>query len=99
MEAKQAEAMPSANAQKVIAAQDAAVRQAEQSYRMASPDRPWAMGETFNHLYSAGAGDLSLCGDLRAGASARSAMLVARLHQVDCLGCLDAFTERTRPRG
>jgi hypothetical protein len=89
----------SEHAQKVMAAQDAAVKLAESLLVMGSIRLPWAMGETFNHLFhpSGWMTDASFCKRVTMTDKVRRELPVAQLHQVDCLDCLDVFTERTRP--
>jgi hypothetical protein len=100
MEATETEGMPSTHAQAVIDAHEAAVRRAEFAFVMCSPVRVWDLGSTFNHLFLRLKGSaVSLCGKSVAGAQRMASAPVAQLHQVDCLACLEAFTERTRPRG
>lgn len=68
-------------------------------YRMAGFPRPFrngGAGQRFNHLFPRG-GNPALCGGLAAVHPNR--LQPADLSRVDCLACLDALTERTRPCG
>jgi hypothetical protein len=81
--------------QKVIAAQEAAVALVESHLVMGAVG-----GSDFNHLFHRPGGwrDNSLCKNAAATSLARTKYPTAQLHQVDCLACLDAFTETTRPK-
>jgi hypothetical protein len=89
------------HAQSVLRAQDAAVKRAESQYVMGSftGQHPGTEGERFNHLFwpPTAISRASLCGRLAVSTWRRAEYPVAQLHQVDCLGCLDRFTELTRP--
>lgn len=82
-------------ARKVIAAQEAAVALVESNLVIGAVG-----GSDFNHLFHRPGGwrDNSLCKHVAATSMARVGYPTARLDQVDCLACLDAFTEMTRPK-
>jgi hypothetical protein len=81
----------------LLKARDAAIGYLESSYRMAGFPRPFAgpAGERFYHLFAPGE-NLALCKGLAVVRVQR--LQPARLYEIDCLACLDAFTERYRGR-
>ncbi len=90
----------------LMRAQDAIVLAALAHYRMAGFQRPFQPrpGDRFNHLFKAagalvvpdgGRAHLALCEGLAVVNPAR--LKPAFLSEVDCIACLDRFTELTRP--
>jgi hypothetical protein len=74
----------------VVAAHQATMAAVLLDYRMVSIRRPFS-GGTFNHLRHV-AETLTMCDHIRTESGGP-----VDLAEVDCIACLDAFTERTRP--
>ena len=97
----------SAHLQALMRAQDSIVLAVLSSYRMAGFQRPFQPrpGHRFNHLFHAvgapvvpdgGHAHLALCGGLAVLRPER--LKPAFLSEIDCIACLDRFTDLTRPK-
>jgi hypothetical protein len=78
-------------AEQRIAAQDAAIGRTLMAFRMATVETETARG---THLFRVTSG-LSECRNIYKPGS----RVPVEFEYVDCLPCLEAFTEATRPRG
>ena len=83
-----------ARVEAIVKAYDAAMANVLTGYRMAAFARPFGGGPKYWHLILNGR-RLSLCHGLAAGRT--TALRRVDLAEVDCVDCLDAFTEMTRP--
>jgi hypothetical protein len=77
-----------------ITEHDKAVLAVAADYRMAGFRKPFTQSDRFNHVFKAGA-NLSLCHGLAVARPDRLGPL--DLAMVDCIACMDLFTEATRP--
>jgi len=83
-----------ARVEAVVRAYDAAMASVLTGYRMVAFARPFGGGPKYWHLIVNGR-RLSLCAHLATGRT--SARRRVDLAEVDCVACLDVFTEMTRP--
>lgn len=83
-----------ARVEAIVKAYDAAMASVLTGYRMVAFTKPFGGGPKYWHLILNGR-QLSLCGGLAAGRTTTRRRV--DLAEVDCVDCLDAFTEMTRP--
>lgn len=81
---------------RLMLATEAGLTRALLEFRMAGFKRPFGNQEIrFYHLFTLG-NHLGMCGGLAVTRPER--LMSADLARIDCLACLDAFTEHCRPK-
>lgn len=83
-----------ARVEAIVKAHEAAMAATLTGYRMVAFHRPFGGGPLYWHMIANGR-QLSLCGSLAAGRTTTRRRV--DLAEIDCLDCLERFTEMTRP--